>query len=176
MVGGRGKEKTATSLSIVEIFDPFLEVWEQPQHTNGELPPGLYGAGCTSVCNNISGQRKFYMYGGFDDESWSSQLHCLDIATFHWDEVKIWSLPAHGRSLPMPKAGCGLATLCGTRLACFGGYGVPQGKSQQGSEFIPDSGYSNERGWTNEFHLFECNGRIVGQIKPFKGVFMPWMN
>ena len=158
MMGGHDENETSMSFSRVEIFDPYLEVWEQPRPTTGEPPPhGLSGVGYTSAYDSTWNMQHLYMYGGFNGESWSSKLHCLDMVTFRWNEVKIWSLSEfeRDRSKPMPKAGCGLTALYRSQLACFGGYGVKQGDQQKGSKFTPDSRYGNGRGWTNEFHLLQ---------------------
>ena len=158
MVGGRDENETLKSFLTVEIFDPYLEVWEQPRPTTGEPPPhGLSGVGYTSAYDSTLKRQHLYMYGGFNGKSWSSKLHCLDMVRFRWSEVQIWSVSEDERyrSKPMPKAGCGLTALCRSQLACFGGYGVRPGDQQKRSKFIPDSRYDNGRGWTNEFHLLK---------------------
>ena len=51
-----GRRKLALT---VEIFDPYLETWEE-HPTTGVLPPGLYDGACTSLLNSL------YWFGGYD--------------------------------------------------------------------------------------------------------------
>ena len=53
----------------------------------------------------------------------------------------------------MKKGGCGLISVNEKALGLFGGYGI--GPIQHGSRSIKNSGSTDGRGWTNEFHLFE---------------------
>jgi len=63
-----GRKKLA---STVEIFDPFLEVWEQ-QSTSGVPPAGLESGACVVVLEQL------YSFGGCDDASYYNTLNMLD--------------------------------------------------------------------------------------------------
>ena len=54
----------------------------------------------------------------------------------------------------MRKTGCRMIPVCHDTLALFGGYGIPRGDIQAASSFIKDDRFSDGRGWTNEFHIF----------------------
>ena len=66
-----GRRKLA---STVEIFDPYLETWEE-HPTTGVPPPGLYFGACTSLLDSL------YWFGGWDDSSRYNFLHRLDTTT-----------------------------------------------------------------------------------------------
>ena len=129
--------------SVVEAYDPYLEMWEQ-RATTGVPPPGLYSGGCTSLNETL------LWYGGNDGKSWFGSLHQLNTVTLNWDELHHNS-QSQG---PMAKSGCGLVSFQVNKLGLFGGYGLPTGPTQPGSAFIRNNCYSDGRGWTNEFHLF----------------------
>ena len=147
MWGGRtedfGESSKRKLASVVEIYDPYIESWEQ--HTTTGVPPnGLYSGGCTSLNESL------LWYGGHDDKSYFSTLHQLNTVTLNWDELYLGNIPQG----PMAKMNCGLVSFEGNKLGLFGGYGLPTGPTQPGSTFIKDNGiYSDGDGWTNEFHF-----------------------
>ena len=137
-----GREKLA---STVEIFDPYLEVWEQ-QATSGVSPPGLYLGGCASLLGQL------YSFGGMD-ASYYNSLHTLDPTSLEWKELRVLN-QADG---PMRKVGCGMVSYNGDRLALFGGYGIPTGPTPPGATFTKDTKYTGGWGWSNELHIFNVN-------------------
>ena len=147
MWGGRTEDFSASSrrklASVVEIYDPYLEAWQQ-EATTGVPPPAFYDGGCTSVHESL------LQYGGSDGQSWYGSFHQLNTVTLNWEELH-QSTPQG----PMVKTGCGLASFQGGKVGLLGGYGIPTGPTQPGSTFIRDTRFSNGRGWTNEFHLFD---------------------
>ena len=147
MWGGQTEDFSAISrrklASVVEIYDPYLEAWQQDA-TTGVPPPASYGGGCTSVHESL------LQYGGWDGKSYVRSLHQLNTVTLNWEELH-QSTPQG----PMAKHGCGLASFQGGKVGLFGGYSIPTGPTQPGSTFTRDTRYSDGRGWTNEFHLFD---------------------
>ena len=147
MWGGRTADYSASSrrklASVVEIYDPYLEAWQQ-EATTGVPPPGLYGGGCTSVHESL------LQYGGYDSQSWYGTLHQLNTVTLNWDELH-QSTPQG----PMAKQGCGLALFQGGKVGLFGGFVIPTGPTQPGSTFTKNTAASDGAGCTNEFHLFD---------------------
>ena len=145
--GGRTENFSTSSrrklASVVEIYDPYLEAWQQ-EATTGVPPPGIYGGGCTSVHESL------FWYGGFDGQSLCGTLHQLNTVTLNWEELR-QSTPQG----PVAKQGCGLASFQGGKVGLFGGFGIPTGPTQPGSTFTRRTGFSDGRGWTNEFHLFD---------------------
>ena len=139
-LGENSKRKLA---SVVEIYDPCLEMWDQ-QATTGVPPSGLHAGGCTSINETL------LSYGGYDDQSNFGTLHQLNTVTLNWEELPNRSISQS----PMAKNDCGLVSFKGNKLGLFGGHGLATGPTQSGSTFIKDKRYPDEIGWTNEFHLF----------------------
>ena len=127
--------------SVIETFDTFLERWEQ-QPTTGAPLPGLYDGACASI------QDSLYTYGGLDGSSHQSGLYRLCTSVMEWRKLEE-RIPQDG---PMRKSGCRMVQFNNT-LVLFGGYGIPRAAIQPGSSF--NERFSNGRGWTNEFHLFD---------------------
>ena len=149
--GGRTQDFTARGRQIlassIETFDYFHEKWEQ-KGTTGLAPPGLYQGACTTVSESL------YHFGGFGDHSNRNSLHCLNSVTLEWTQVHSQT-PGNQ---PMPKSHCGMVTYHKedgiTSLAVFAGFGKPITPTQLGAKFVKTTIYSDGRGWTNEFHLF----------------------
>ena len=138
-----GRKKLA---STVEIFDPYLEVWEQ-QATSGVSPPGQYDGVCVPLSDLL------YSFGGYDDESLYNSLHTLDPTSLEWKKLRVL-YQADG---PMRKRACGMVSYNGDRLALFGGYGISTGPTQPGSTFTENTSHTDGRGWSNELHIFNVN-------------------
>ena len=128
--------------SVVETFDPYLEVWEQTP-TRGVPPPGLYDGACTTIEDSM------YVCCGHDGNNWHSALHQFDSTSLHWRKL-LERNPSEG---PMRKIGCQMVSYEGDKLALLGGYGIPTGPIQPGSKFI-NTRFTDGRGWSNELHLF----------------------
>ena len=147
--GGRTKdfsEKSRQHLSsVVEIFDPYSKLWEQRQVTGDAPSPGTYGAASASLHNDL------FSFGGFDGRQWFNTVHRLDTEKSCWSQVS----PQNADGAPMPKSGCGTIAF-GNSLGVFGGHGVPQGTTQPQS-FIKDARFTDGRGWTNEFHIYNLS-------------------
>ena len=130
--------------SVVETFDPFLERWEQ-QPTTGAPPPGLYSGACASILDSL------YTYGGLDGSSRQSDLYHLCTSAMEWRKLEE-RIPQDG---PLRKFGCRMVQFNDGILVLFGGYGFPRAAILPGSSFIKSQSFSDGRGWTNEFHLFD---------------------
>lgn len=129
--------------SSVYCFDPLSESWMNTA-TSGLPAPGLYGGACASAGHHL------YVYGGTDSSGTDSRsLHQLDLRTCTWNQ-----LSGDG---PRKKRACGMIAYS-NQLVLFGGYGVPSGPTQQGTEFIENhDGNLDGSGWTNELHAFDLN-------------------
>ena len=132
-------------MSTIDIFDPYLETWEE-HYTTGVPPYGLYGGACTSLLDSL------YRFGGGDGSSRYNSLHRLhvDPTTLEWRVLQ----PLNKADGPMRKFGCGMVSFLQDQLAMFGGYGIPTSPTQPGSTFTQDTDYTNERGWCNDLHVF----------------------
>ena len=148
--GGRTKdfsEKNRQQLSsVVEIFDPYSELWEQRQ-VQGVAPfPGTYNAASASLHDDL------FSFGGWDDRQFFNTLHRLDSKTWRWSQVS----PQNSDGAPMPKTACGIIAFR-NNLVVFGGYGIPQGPTEPGSSFINNTRLTYGSGWTNEFHIYNLS-------------------
>ena len=137
-------EKSKQHLSsVVEIFDPYSESWEQRQVEGNAPSPGTYNAASTSLHDDL------FSFGGEDgNDHYFNTVHRLDIKMWCWSQVS----PQNADGAPMPKTGCGMIAFRNS-LVVFGGYGRPQGPTEPQS-FIKGTG---GRGWTNEFHIYNLS-------------------
>ena len=145
--GGRTKDLSEESKqhlsSVVEIFDPYSESWEQRQVEGNAPSPGTYNAASASLDDDL------FSFGGSDgEELFFNTVHRLDTKTWCWSQVS----PQNADGAPMPKRGCGMIAFRNS-LVVFGGYGRPQGPTEPQS-FIKAVG---GRGWTNEFHIYNLS-------------------
>ena len=147
--GGRTKDFSEKSMqhlsSVVEVFDPYSELWEQRQLTGDSPSPGTYAAASASLHDDL------FSFGGLDDRKLFNTVHRLDTEKLCWSQVS----PQNADGAPMPKAGCRMIAF-GNSLGVFGGYGVPRGPTEPQS-FIKDTRFTNGIGWTNEFHIYNLS-------------------
>ena len=148
--GGETKDFSAESKqhlsSVVEIFDPCSESWEQRQVEGNAPSPGTYFTASASLHDDL------FSFGGRDgSENYFNTVHRLDTKTWCWSQVS--SQNADGA--PMPKIGCGMIAFRNS-LVVFGGFGRPQGPTEPQS-FIKSTSITDGRGWTNEFHIYNLS-------------------
>ena len=129
--------------SVVEIFDPYSESWEQRQVEGNAPSPGTYAAASASLHDDL------FSFGGRDEsKNCFNTVHRLDTKTWCWSQVS----PQNAAGAPMPKRGCGMIVFRNS-LVVFGGYGRPRGPTEPQS-FIKGGG---SIGWTNEFHIYNLS-------------------
>ena len=139
-------EKSRQHLSsVVEIFDPYSESWEQRPVTGDAPSPGTNAAASASLHDNL------FSFGGYDGSRSFNTLRRLDTEKLCWSQVS----PQNADGAPMPKAACGMIAL-GSGLGVLGGYGVPRGPTEPQS-FIKNTRFTDGRGWTNEFHIYNLS-------------------
>ena len=153
--GGRTKDFSEESKqhlsSVVEIFDPYSESWEQRQVEGNAPSPGTYIAASVSLHDGL------FSFGGWDGRDlFFNTVHRLDTKTWCWSQVS----PQTADGAPMRKGGCRMIVFRNS-LVLFGGYGVPQGPTEPQS-FIKNTFVTDGRGWTNEFHTYNLS---EGNIK-----------
>lgn len=146
---GTFSERRRYLSSIVDVFDPYSELWERRQ-VEGDVPlPETYAAASASLHNDL------FLFGGFDGEdSYFNHVYKLDTKTCCWSQVSPRNVPG----APMPKAGCGMIALRNS-LVVFGGYGTPQGGTNH-QLFIKSTRFIDGRGWTNELHIYNLSKGI----------------
>jgi len=129
--------------STVNVFDPYLETWKE-QHTTGVPPRGIHLGASTSH------EMLLYSFAGSDGEHRQNSLHVLDTNMLVWKE-----LDHRCKNGPMTKTGCGMVFFGSHYLATIGGHGIPTQPLQHGATFIKNPIYTDGRGWTDEFHVFD---------------------
>ena len=141
-------EKSRQHLSsVVEIFDPYFESWEQRQVTGYAPSPGTYrGAASASLHDDL------FSFGGTDSKQFFNTVHKLDTEKLCWSQVS----HQNADGAPMPKVACGMIAFGNNSLGVFGGYGVPRGPTEPQS-FIKGTGFTDGRGWTLEFHIYNLS-------------------
>ena len=132
--------------SVVEIFDPYSESWEQRQVEGNAPSPGTHFAASASLHDDL------FSFGGRDGSQRFNTVHRLDTKTWCWSQVS----PQNANGAPMPKYGCGMIAFRNS-LVVFGGCGVPQGPTEPQSFIKIIVGYTDGRGWTNEFHIYNLS-------------------
>ena len=151
--GGRTKDFSERSrqqlTSVVEIFDPYSELWEQRQVTGDAPSPGTYVSPSASLHDDL------FSFGGIDGRgNYFNTLHRLDTKTWRWCQLS--SQNAEGA--PMPKFASRMISF-GDSLGVFGGHGIPRGPTELQS-FIKDTRFTDGSGWTNEFHIYQLKEGI----------------
>ena len=114
--GGRTKdfsEKSQRHLtSVVEIFYPYSELWEQRQVTGDAPSPGTYDAASVSLHDDL------FSFGGLDGRGKEQNtLHRLDTKTWRWCVLSA----QNAEGAPMPKFSCQMISFRDS-LAVFGGH------------------------------------------------------
>ena len=131
--------------SLVEIFDPYSESWEQRPVTGDAPAPGTYGAASASLHDDL------FSFGGCDGRHFFNTLRRLDTEKLCWSQVS----PQKADGAPMPKFECGMIAF-GNGLGVFVGFGVPRGLTEPQS-FIKNTRFTDGSGWTNEFHIYNLS-------------------
>ena len=145
--GGRTEDFSEESKqhlsSVVEIFDPYSESWEQRQ-VEGTAPlPGTCRAASASLHDDL------FTFGGTDeDRVFFNTIHRLNTKTLCWSKV----CTQNADGAPMAMSSCRMIAFRNS-LVVFGGYGIPQGPTEPRS-FMNFSRATDGRGWTNELHIY----------------------
>ena len=130
--------------TAIEVYDMIQGQWYK-YDTKGVVPQ--LGSGST-IC--VVGN-KLYVFGGSNDDDFSSDVFILDTTTFVWEFVKTIT------GGPVPKSRAGMVVY-GEKLIVFGGVGKPfSSYRSDGASYIANRGFSFEfgYGWNNELHEFD---------------------
>ncbi len=129
---------------VVQIYECSTESWKEFA-TTGTPPPGIYNC-ATAYSDHI-----LYFFGGHDGTLYSASLHQLDTRSMTWTQLS----SQHDRG-PTRKSGCQMIYY-NYSLIVIGGYGIPSGELQPGSQFTEDKRFQDGRGWTNEIHMYNIS-------------------
>ncbi len=140
--------------AVIQIYECTTESWKVLP-TSGTPPPGI------SRCATSYSGHILYLFGGNDGTSYHASLHQLDTRSLTWKQLS----PQHD-SGPMRKSYCNMI-YCNDSLIVIGGYGIPSGELQSGSQFNEHKHYPNGSGYTNEihkYHISQGKSQIVFQF------------
>ncbi len=140
--------------AVIQIYECTTESWKVLP-TSGTPPPGIYSC-ATSYSGHV-----LYLFGGGDSTSCHATLHQLDTRSMTWKQLS----PQHD-SGPMRKCDCQMIYY-NDSLIVIGGWGIPSGELQSGSQFTEDKDYQDGRGYTNEihkYHISQGKSQIVFQF------------
>ena len=130
-----------------DVFDMSMGGWSR-QSTHGEVPS--LGLGSSLVAHPES--HSLYLYGGWNDSQFSSEVYRVSTETWKWEIVK----PATGVK-PSPRYLTGVL-VHGDRLCMFGGVGPDIVSGQDpGATYVAyeANGIVYPYGWNNEYYEFE---------------------
>ncbi len=130
--------------TVIQIYECTTESWKELR-TTGTPPPGICGC-VTSYSGHV-----LYLFGGHDSTSFHASLHQLDTRSMTWKQLS----PQHD-SGPMGKTGCQIIYY-NDSLIVIGGFGIPSGELQSGSQFTKSKYGQDGRGWTNEIHKYHIS-------------------
>ncbi len=130
--------------TIIQIYECSTESWKKLP-TSGNPPPGIFGC-ATSYSGHV-----LYLFGGRDGTSFHASLHQLDTRSMTWKQLS----PQHD-SGPMRKSDCQMIYY-NDSLIVIGGYCIPSGELQSGSQLTKSKHWQDGRGWTNEIHKYHIS-------------------
>ena len=131
--------------TVVDVFDPATEKWEQIT-TTGPPPPGFIDASCTVIGMYL------YAFGGRDGISYFNNIQELNTTNLNWTQLN----DTNQGEAPMAKCGTAMISYNQKILIAIGGYGILASHRRSGTEYIPSQNFPG-RGWTNELLSFDVN-------------------
>ena len=150
---GESLPRSLPSSPVVEIFDQYSELWEQRQVVGITPFPETYFGASASLGESL------FTFGGIDYlkylpriPNYFNDVYRLDTSTWCWSRLS----PKNCDSVPMPKCSSGMIAF-GNRLVVLGGYGILSCQQKSDQLFIKNPRYNDERGWTNELHIFDIS-------------------
>ena len=133
--GGNCGASGSPSLSVVEIFDPLTEKWQQVP-TSGQPPPGYIHSACAVI-----GVYLFH-FGGHDTSRRYNTIHRFDTTDRTWSQL----FPTNPQEAPPPTSNTKMVSYDEKLLVTSGDYTHHLGH-----------GRSREGGWTSKLHCFNVD-------------------
>ncbi len=127
--------------TVIQTYECSTESWKELP-TSGTPPPGIYDCAISYV---------LYLFGGGDGTAFDASLHQLDTRSMTWKQLS----PQHD-SGPMRKTECQMLYY-NDSLTVIGGFGIPSGELQSGSQFTKSKHRQDGRGYTNEIHKYHIS-------------------
>ena len=143
-----------TDDNFMDVYSVVTNSWHRHETTaagdDDEVPD--YGKGSAMVAY----KEHLYLFGGWNESDFTSEVHQLDIDTFQWKHLKIAEGP--GVVKPSPRYLTDTVVFK-SKMCVFGGVGSPidDGTLQQGAKFIEFRQFEHSYGfgWNNEMFFFD---------------------
>ena len=141
-----------------DVFDFNKRTWSH-QPTSGNFPSlsceDTLGLGSSLVVHPES--RSFYLYGGWNEGRFSSEVYRCSVDTWQWEIVELTTIVK-----PMPRYLAGMVVY-NDRLCMFGGVGllISDGYKDPGAVYDMASvkGVVQAFGWNNDYYEFDIHSR-----------------
>ena len=133
---------------VIDVYDVKNRVWWQ-HPTRGDVPRVGLGSKLCVV------EAKLYLYGGWNDYNFNSDLFRLDLSSFIWEKV---SPKSNIKPTPVYLTS---AVVYKNSICTFGGVGLPVSEEKlkehknNGLEYHPYSNHPHPWGRNNEYHEFD---------------------
>ncbi len=156
--------------SPFDIFDLTSLTWSV-QPTFG-IPTDVPDLGIGSTLSYHKGTHSMYLYGGWNDRLFSSDVFCVSLDTWQWKKITV----PEGDIKPSPRYLTGVL-LHEDRLCNFGGVGPKIVDGQDiGAEYCGcvEGNTRYAFGWNNEYYEFDlikCKFVILGQVENVSYLF-----
>ena len=131
--------------TVVDVFDPATEKWEQIA-TTGPPPPGFINASCTVIGAQL------YLYAGQAGSSFFNNIQELNTTNLKWTQLN----DANQGEAPMAKHSAAMISYKEKILITIGGYGSLPNHRRSGTEYILDPDIPG-CARTNELLCFDVN-------------------
>ena len=134
-----------------DVFDVVRRSWSR-QPTTGLEEDSIPCVGNGSTLTYHPGTNSLYLYGGWNDEKFSSEVYKVCAESWVWDKVKL-SSPLQ----PSPRY-LTAVLLHGDKICNFAGVGPPINEGQdEGATYITYEarGRRYPFGWNNEYYEFD---------------------
>ena len=149
-----------TDEKAIDVYNILHNTWHQ-HATTGDVPDLGNGSAL------IPFEQYLFLFGGWNDGAFSSELYCFNTMTYTWELV-----PLSDESIkPSPRYLIG-AVLYNSEICIFGGVGAPIIHIQPGATYTSFRKYSFEYGygWNNEMFLYS-----ITKSKPSMSTALPYL-
>ena len=145
-----------------DVFDLTSFTWYS-QTTFGELKRDVPDLGNGSTLSYHKDTHSIYLYGGWNDRLFSSDMYCVSMDTWIWEKIVI----PKGKIQPSPRSLTGVLVYS-TKICNFGGAGLEIVEGQdEGAEYrvYVEGNIVYEFGWNNEYYEFDVKESKLCQLK-----------
>lgn len=135
-----------------DVFDLKNLTWSK-QDTIGIIDKDVPNLGIGSTLSYHRETQSIYLYSGWNEQNFSSDVYCVSMETWKWEKIAI----PKGEIKPSPRYRTGVL-VHGQKLCNFGGVGVDIVQDQdKGAKYHSciEKNRVKEYGWNNEYYEFD---------------------